>query len=131
MGTIRWIFAFAGWIVRGPVGALTGYLIGYVIERGILASRISAAKQQRRRTYYSYRTYQDPRISELQTAYSSLGISPNATDDEIKSAYRRLAMQNHPDTVASQGSEAQRRAESRFKEIQEAYLIIKKHRNIN
>jgi molecular chaperone DnaJ len=51
--------------------------------------------------------------------YEVLGLSTTASDDEIKSAYRRLARQHHPDV--NQGDSA---AEARFKEINEAYEVL-------
>ncbi|MEY4617452.1 MAG: hypothetical protein RJB66_2412 [Pseudomonadota bacterium] len=54
-----------------------------------------------------------------QDYYSLLGISRNATAEEIKKAYRRLAMQYHPDK--NQGNKA---AEEKFKEISEAYEVL-------
>ncbi len=50
--------------------------------------------------------------------YEVLGVSRNATDDEIKKAFRRLAKQYHPDANKEQGAEA------RFIEINEAYEIL-------
>jgi hypothetical protein len=50
-----------------------------------------------------------------------LGVHPNASIDEIKQAYRHLAMQYHPDKVSHLGEEFRVLAESRFREIQEAY----------
>jgi molecular chaperone DnaJ len=52
--------------------------------------------------------------------YATLGVARNATDDDIKKAYRRLAMQYHPDR--NNGS---KEAEERFKEITEAYEILR------
>jgi DnaJ family protein A protein 2 len=52
------------------------------------------------------------------TLYDRLGISSSATDEEIKKAYRRLAMQYHPDKNKSPD------AADKFKEISEAYEII-------
>ena len=63
-------------------------------------------------------------------AYAVLGISPSATDDEVKTAYRRMAMKNHPDKVATLGPEVQKAAEEKFRQIQEAYETIKKSRGI-
>ena len=51
--------------------------------------------------------------------YEVLGLSTTASADEIKSAYRRLARQHHPDV--NQGDSA---AEARFKEINEAYEVL-------
>lgn len=50
--------------------------------------------------------------------YDILGISKNATEAEIKSAYRKLARKHHPDVDKSAG------AEQRFKEISEAYQVL-------
>ena len=68
---------------------------------------------------------------EADSAYAVLEISPSATDDEVKSAYRRMAMKNHPDKVATLGPEVQKAAEEKFRKIQEAYETIKKERGIS
>ena len=67
---------------------------------------------------------------ETDSAYTVLEISPSATDDEVRSAYRRMAMKYHPDRVATLGPEVQKAAEEKFKKIQEAYAAIKKQRGI-
>ena len=53
--------------------------------------------------------------------YETLGVPKNAGDEEIKKAYRKLAMKHHPDR--NQG-EASRAAETRFKEAKEAYEML-------
>ncbi|MCR5395364.1 MAG: TerB family tellurite resistance protein [Bacteroidales bacterium] len=53
----------------------------------------------------------------LEEAYKVLGVSPDATDDEVKKAYRRLALQYHPDKVASLGDDVKAAAEKKFKEL--------------
>ena len=53
--------------------------------------------------------------------YESLGVPKNASDDEIKKAYRKMAMKYHPDR--NQGEKAAE-AEVKFKEIKEAYEIL-------
>lgn len=68
---------------------------------------------------------------DANSAYAVLEISPSATDDEVKAAYRRMAMKNHLDKVASLGPDVQKAAEEKFRKIQEAYETIKKQRGIN
>ena len=68
---------------------------------------------------------------DTDSAYAVLEVSPAATDDEVRSAYRRMAMKNHPDKVATLGPEVQKAAEEKFRRIQEAYEAIKKERGIN
>jgi len=67
---------------------------------------------------------------DADSAYAVLEISPSATDDEVKLAYRKMAMKNHPDKVATLGPEVQKAAEEKFRKIQEAYETIKKQRGI-
>ena len=68
---------------------------------------------------------------DADSAYSVLEISPSATDDEVKAAYRRMAMKNHPDKVATLGPEVQRAAAEKFRQVQEAYETIKKQRGMS
>ena len=67
---------------------------------------------------------------EEQSAYKVLEISPNATDDEVRAAYRRMAMKNHPDRVSTLGPDVQKAATERFRQISEAYETIKKERGM-
>ena len=68
---------------------------------------------------------------DTDSAYAVLEISPSASNDEVKAAYRRMAMKNHPDKVATLGPEVQRAAAEKFRRIQEAYETIKRQRGIN
>jgi len=61
-------------------------------------------------------------------AYGILGISPDARNDQIRSVYRRLAAQYHPDTVANLGEEFTKVAEEKFKLINKAYGEIRAQR---
>lgn len=71
-------------------------------------------------------------FSQSNKTYAVLGLKENATDEEIKKAYRKLILDFHPDTIASKGlaDEFKEYATKRFREIQEAYEIICKERNI-
>ena len=67
---------------------------------------------------------------EVSAAYSVLGISSSATDDEVRTAYRKMAMKNHPDKVATLGPDVQKAAAEKFRQVQEAYEEIKKERRL-
>ena len=68
---------------------------------------------------------------ETSSAYTVLEISPSATDDEVRTAYRKMAMKNHPDKVATLGPDVQKAAAEKFRQVQEAYETIKKERGMN
>lgn len=58
--------------------------------------------------------------------YEILGVEPGADFETIKSAYRKLSMQYHPDKVAHLGEEFRQVAEEKMKELNEAYDYLKK-----
>lgn len=60
--------------------------------------------------------------------YKILEISRNATDDEVKKAYRKMAIKYHPDKVETLGDDVKKAAEEKFKNVQIAYEKIKKER---
>lgn len=66
----------------------------------------------------------------LEDAYAVLGVSPDATDDEVRKAYRNLALKHHPDRVAALGEDIRRAAEKKFQEINEAKEKIYKARGM-
>ncbi|MCD6355319.1 MAG: TerB family tellurite resistance protein [Prolixibacteraceae bacterium] len=62
--------------------------------------------------------------------YKILDIEPTATNDEVKKAYRRMAMKYHPDKVSHLGEDFQKAANEKFQKVNEAYENIKKERKI-
>ena len=66
----------------------------------------------------------------LDDAYKVLGLTPQATDDEVKKAFRRLALEHHPDRVAKLGEDVRRAAEKKFQEINAAKERIYKARGL-
>nr|WP_321221172.1 DnaJ domain-containing protein [uncultured Psychroserpens sp.] len=61
-------------------------------------------------------------------AYKILEITKEATDDEVKKAYRKMAKKYHPDKVIHLGKEHQAGAEEKFRQVQKAYEQLQKER---
>jgi DnaJ like chaperone protein len=68
--------------------------------------------------------------NDLEAAYKVLGVSPNATDDQVKAAYRSMALKNHPDKVATLGEDVRKAAEKKLQEINAAKETIWKARGL-
>lgn len=69
-------------------------------------------------------------IPETDSSYKILEIEHSASNDELKKAYRRMAMKYHPDKVSHLGEDFRKSADEKFKKVNEAYAKIKKERNI-
>jgi DnaJ like chaperone protein len=69
-------------------------------------------------------------IPETDSSYKILEIDPSSSNEDIKKAYRRMAMKYHPDKVSHLGEEFRKTADEKFKKVNEAYNRIKKERNI-
>lgn len=66
----------------------------------------------------------------LADAYKVLEIDPSATDEEVRAAYRRLALKHHPDRVATLGEDIRKAAEEKFQHINNAKERIYKARGM-
>lgn len=94
-----------------------------MIERIAGALRVSHADY--RALAALYQKAKDPNW-----AYVALEIEPGATNEEVKKAYRRMAMKYHPDKVSGAGEEMHEKATEKFRAINEAYEHIKSQRGI-
>jgi DnaJ like chaperone protein len=69
-------------------------------------------------------------VRNIDADYKILEIEPSASNDELKKAYRRMAMKYHPDKVSHLGNDFQKAAKDKFQKVSQAYENIKKERKI-
>jgi DnaJ like chaperone protein len=69
-------------------------------------------------------------VGQTDASYKILEIEPTASDEDVKTAYRRMAMKYHPDKVSHLGEDFKQVAHEKFKKVQAAYEEIKKERGI-
>ena len=70
-------------------------------------------------------------IKDINSVYKILEIDSSASDNDVKKAYRKMAVKYHPDKVAHLGKEIQKTAEEKFKAVNDAYSEIKKQRKMS
>ena len=56
--------------------------------------------------------------------YKTLGVTENASEDEIKKAFRKLSIKYHPDKQSGKSESEKKNAEAKFKEVNEAYQVL-------
>lgn len=105
-----------------------------LLAMGFVNQQSSYGNQQRQ---YDNSGYQggysrstENNAAKLANAYKILGIEPTATDDEVKKAYRKMALKHHPDRVATLGEDVKKAAERKFQEINDAKERIYQARGI-
>jgi DnaJ like chaperone protein len=69
-------------------------------------------------------------IPDTDSAYKILETEPSATNEELKKAYRKMALKYHPDKVSHLGEDFRKTADEKFKRVNEAYEKIKKERDM-
>ena len=89
----------------------------------VIASYIGISKAEADSVFAQFRPSND-------SNYRILEISPGASDEEVKKAYRKMAVKYHPDKVATLGADVQKAAEEKFKAVSQAYEAICKERGI-
>ncbi len=82
-------------------------------------------------TQVDYQSVRAMFVHSPNSDYQILEIEPNVSDDEVKKAYRRMAMKFHPDKLSSLGEQMKKEAGEKFRRVQEAYENIKKQRGMN
>lgn len=125
--------------------AIVLWIVGRIVVSVIANGAESSARYQ---TYGSYRSsyqtsYQDnyqhnntsgnsqkTESTGIEYYYSVLGVSSAATDAEVKKAYRKLAMECHPDRYANSSEKDRIRANERFCEVNKAYEAVKELRQM-
>ncbi len=140
------IFAIIGWRYGGGRGLFFGFLLGWLLDSmfrrptihftyrwGTNDDSFDYQQQQQQQQHQQYRqqTWQPYVDVTLQEAYRTLGIPSTATDDEVRQAYRKLALRYHPDRVANQGEAARQKAEENFQRVTEARDIIMRARDVH
>jgi DnaJ like chaperone protein len=70
-------------------------------------------------------------VKNSESAYKILEITSEASDDEVRKAYKKMAVKYHPDKVSHLGEDVQKAANDKFKEVNVAYDLIKKERCLN
>jgi DnaJ-domain-containing protein 1 len=132
--SFRLIFAIIGWRIGGGRGLILGFLLGWLLDSMYRRPTIHFTFQHGTDDFSGYnkqeRGWQPYVDVTLQEAYRTLGIRETATDDEVRQAYRELALRYHPDRVASQGEAAKEEAEKKFREVTEARDIIFRARGL-
>jgi DnaJ like chaperone protein len=78
-----------------------------------------------------YESIQAMFVKNSESAYKILEITAQATDEEVRKAYKRMAVKHHPDKVHHLGEDVQKAASEKFKEVNAAYEQIKKERGLN
>lgn len=126
-----------------PIGLGGGGFFSFLILYFIIKAIFRALGRKGSTRYYTfnsedyYNQYkqqyerQQSQASFNKNWYAVLGLTSQASDDEIKKAYRKLILKYHPDRVESADPAVKEQATARFREVQEAYENICKMRNIN
>ncbi len=79
---------------------------------------------------FDYNSIQAMFVPKTDWAYHILEIQEKSTNEEIKKAYRKMALKFHPDKVSYLGEDVQKAANEKFQKLNEAYQAICKERGI-
>ncbi len=105
------------------LGSCDGLVQGEIDALEVIASYIGLSKAEADSIFAQFRPSND-------SNYRILEIDPSTSDDDVKKAYRKMAVKYHPDKVATLGEDVQKAAEEKFKAMNQAYEAICKERGI-
>ena len=119
-----------GQIDSGEQAALEKIAAGLGIPAFVFQQLLGMIGAQSRFHQQRGDAYGPSAADKLQTAYEALGVTAQASDGEIKKAYRKLISENHPDKLIGQGlpEDMVKLATERSQEIRSAYELIVDHR---
>ena len=113
---------------------LIQYLFGIAKADGHVSEQeesiISTISNYFRITKAEYEQIKSMFYKDVSNAYKVLGINQSVSDEELKKAYRKMAVKHHPDKFNQSGEEQLKAAKEKFQKIQEAYEQIKKERGL-
>lgn len=98
-----------------------GLFVGFIAVSALWPSKAQQKASQAGQADGEPQAGQTKQQSQNETWYEVLQVSPSATQDQVKEAYKRLMSQYHPDKVAALGAELQRVATEMSKKINAAY----------
>ena len=110
------------------------FLFGIAKADGTVSTEIGLLENISNRLGIDHVTFMSVKsmyYDDIESAYQVLGIDSSASNEEIKKAYRKIAMENHPDKVGHLGEDIRKAAEEKFSRINVAYEKIKKQRGMN
>lgn len=102
------------------LGSCDGLVQGEIDALEVIASYIGLSKAEADSIFAQFRPSND-------SNYRILEIDPNASDDDVKKAYRKMAVKYHPDKVATLGEDVQKAAEEKFKAMSSSSADVVGH----
>lgn len=132
--TLHWIYATCrqlaalGQIRPGIAEILDSIAKEFLIFEETGSAGVSATQDDEQEYRRQWQEFQ-PSAAAGPEAYATLGLNEQASNDDIKKAYRNLVRQYHPDSLSHLGDEDKKRASEKFLTVQQAYERIKRTRN--